>query len=101
MAKRSSIEKNKYKAELIKKYKAQRDRLKKAIYSKEMSSEDRFKTVIRLASLPRNGAASRFRNRCELTGRPRGVYRKLKMSRIALRTMASEGLIPGMTKSSW
>lgn len=101
MAKKSLIENNKHKAELIKKYKARRNLLKKAVYNKETSAEDRFKAVVRLASLPRNGAATRFRNRCELSGRPRGVYRKLKMSRIALRTLASEGLIPGMTKSSW
>lgn len=101
MAKKSLVENNKHKADLIKKHKVRRDRLKKVVYNKDTTPEDRFKTVIKLASLPRNGAANRFRNRCELSGRPRGVYRKLRMSRIALRTLASEGLIPGMTKSSW
>lgn len=80
---------------------AKRAQLKETVRDRSLSPEERFQAVLKLAELPRNGAANRVRNRCEVTGRSRGYYRKLKLSRISLRDLASKGQIPGMTKSSW
>jgi small subunit ribosomal protein S14 len=80
---------------------AKRKRLKALIKNKTTTMEDRFTAVLKLAEMPRNSAKNRIRNRCEVTGRPRAYYRKLKMSRIALRELANYGIIPGMVKSSW
>jgi small subunit ribosomal protein S14 len=101
MAKTSSIEKNNRRRRLTKKYSAKRARLKSVSRDKNRPLEERFEAAIKLAALPRNGAATRIRNRCEVTGRARAYYRKLRMSRIALRDLSSKGLIPGMVKSSW
>ena len=101
MAKTSSVEKNNYRRRLTKKFLGKRTRLKDLIMNKETSGEDRFAAALKLAALPRNSAKNRIRNRCEVTGRARAFYRKLKMSRVALREMASKGLVPGMVKSSW
>lgn len=101
MAKVSSVEKNNRRARLHKKYAAKREALKKTIMSKETPIEERFAAQLELAELPRNSARNRQRNRCGLSGRPRGFYRKFKLSRIALRELASNGQIPGMIKSSW
>ncbi len=101
MAKTSSIEKNRHRQKMMKQYAPRRERLKAIANNKALSMEERFKARLQLAELPRNSSPCRVRLRCELTGRPRGVYRKFKLSRIALRALASSGLIPGMTKSSW
>lgn len=101
MAKVSSVEKNDRRVRLHKKYAAKRDALKKVVMDKETAIEDRFAAQLELAKLPRNSARNRQRNRCGLSGRPRGFYRKFKLSRIALRELASNGQIPGMVKSSW
>jgi small subunit ribosomal protein S14 len=101
MAKTSSIEKNSRRRRLAKKYSGRRSRLKAIAQDKNLPMEERFAAVLKLAELPRNSAPSRIRNRCEVTGRPRAFYRKLKMSRIALRELGSKGLIPGLVKSSW
>ena len=101
MAKTSSIQRNLKRIKLAKKFQKKRDSLKKIINNKKLPLEERFAAQLKLAKLPRNSAKIRIRNRCEITGRPRGVYRKLKISRIALRELASQGKIPGMTKSSW
>tara|TARA_B100001287_G_C22659678_1_gene519667 strand:+ start:598 stop:903 length:306 start_codon:yes stop_codon:yes gene_type:complete len=101
MAKMSAIEKNKKRVKLVKKYEAKRKKLKKIVMDKKLNLNERFEAVLKLAKLPKNSAKNRVRNRCEITGRPHGYYRKLKMSRIALRELASMGKIPGMTKSSW
>lgn len=101
MAKKSAIEKNKRRQRLVKKYVARRAALKTVAADQSLPAEERFAARLKLAELPRNGAAVRVRNRCELTGRPRGVYRKFKLSRIALRELASRGQIPGVVKSSW
>ena len=101
MAKKSAIEKNKRRARLVKKHAAKRAALKAAAQDETLSLEERFQARMKLAELPRNSSKTRVRNRCEVTGRPRGFYRKFKMSRIALRDLASLGLIPGVTKSSW
>ena len=101
MAKKSAIEKNKSRIKKVEKFIDKRRKLKKIIMNKNTSSEDRFKAVIELSSLPRNGCAVRIRNRCELSGRPRGFYRRVKLSRIALRDLAASGQIPGMIKASW
>lgn len=101
MAKKSSIEKNKRRQKLVKQFASQRARLKEIIMTKDASIEERFTATLKLAQLPRNGAANRVRNRCEVSGRPRAVYRKLKVSRIALRELGNKGLIPGLLKSSW
>jgi small subunit ribosomal protein S14 len=101
MAKTSSIEKNNRRRRLTKKYSAKRARLKSVSRDKNRPLEERFEAALKLAALPRNGAATRIRNRCEVTGRARAYYRKLRMSRIALRDLSSKGLIPGMVKSSW
>ncbi len=101
MAKTSSIEKNNRRRRLTKKFAGKRARLKAIAQDKSKPLEDRFAASLKLAALPRNGSATRIRNRCEVTGRARAYYRKLKMSRIALRELGSKGLIPGMVKSSW
>jgi small subunit ribosomal protein S14 len=101
MAKTSSIEKNNRRRRLTKKYSGRRSRLKAIAQDKSKPMEERFAAALKLAELPRNSAPSRIRNRCEVTGRPRGFYRKLKMSRIALRELGAKGLIPGLVKSSW
>ena len=101
MAKTSSIEKNKRRARLAKTYAARRARLRAIARDKNLTMEERFAATLKLAELPRNSAVSRIRNRCEITGRPRAYYRKMKMSRIAMRDLGSKGLIPGLVKSSW
>jgi small subunit ribosomal protein S14 len=101
MAKTSAIEKNKRRRKLAQQFAAKRARLKAAAVDKNLSDQDRFAARLKLAELPRNSSPVRIRNRCEVTGRPRGYYRKLKMSRIALRQMGNEGRVPGMVKSSW
>jgi len=101
MAKKSAIEKNKARQRLVKKYAARRAALRAIVHDRTVPIEERIQAQLKLSSLPRNSARSRVRNRCEVSGRPRGYYRKLKMSRIALRDMASSGQIPGMVKSSW
>ena len=101
MAKTSSIERNKKREKLSKKFAARRAKLRAAALNEDLPLEERFDARLKLAQLPRNSAPSRVRNRCELTGRPRAFYRKLKLSRIALRELASSGQIPGMVKSSW
>lgn len=101
MAKLSSVEKNKNRATLIAKFAARRARLKADVMNRETSPEERFMAALKLAQLPRNSAAIRYRNRCEASGRPRGVYRKFKLGRVMLRDLASRGQIPGMVKSSW
>lgn len=101
MAKKSSIEKNNRRRRMTKKFAARRARLKAIAHDKSRPMEDRFSAALKLATLPRNSSATRIRNRCEMTGRPRGYYRKHKLSRIALRDLGSKGLIPGLVKSSW
>lgn len=101
MAKTSSIDKNRKRAQLVKRMAAKRARLKAIATDKELPPEDRFAARLKLAEMPRNSSATRLKNRCELTGRPRSYYRKFKLSRIALRELASLGQIPGMVKSSW
>ena len=101
MAKKSSIEKNARRIKLAKSVAVRRARLKAVAIDRTAHPEDRFAAQLKLAELPRNSSATRVRNRCALTGRPRGYYRKFKLSRIALRELASAGLIPGMVKSSW
>lgn len=101
MAKLSSINKNNRRKAMIKKQAPKRARLKAIVMNKELPFEDRLEAQIKLAALPRNGAANRHRNRCELTGRARGTYRKFKLSRIKLRELGSFGKIPGLTKASW
>lgn len=101
MAKKSAVQKNKNRESLVAKTASKRASLKAVIKNKETSPEDRFHAVLKLAELPRNGSKVRLRNRCELTGRPRGVYRKFKLGRVILRDLASVGKIPGMVKSSW
>ena len=101
MAKTSMIERNNKRKRLAKKFKTRRTRLKEIAGDKSLPAEERFAARLKLAELPRNSSPSRVRNRCDLTGRPRGYYRKLRMSRIALRDLGSQGLIPGMIKSSW
>ncbi len=101
MAKKGSINRNDNRKRLVSKFAAKRARLKAIALDENLPLEERFDARLKLAELPRNSAANRVRNRCEVTGRPRAYYRKLKMSRIALRELASRGLIPGMVKSSW
>ena len=101
MAKLSAINKNKSRIKLSERLYKKRQALKKIIMDKKISLEERFKAQQKLSKLPRNSSKTRVMNRCEITGRPHGVYRKLKISRIALRDMASSGKIPGITKSSW
>lgn len=101
MAKSSLIEKNNRRRVLSKKYEARRTNLKEVIQNKNVTDEERFDAVLKLAQLPRNSAKVRIRNRCEMTGRPRGYYRKYRLARVALRLMSSSGMIPGVVKSSW
>ncbi len=101
MAKKSAIEKNKRRARLVRSYAAKRERLKALANDEQLPQEERFAARLKLAELPRNASPVRIRNRCELSGRPRGYYRKFGISRIALRDLASSGQIPGVVKSSW
>lgn len=101
MAKKSAVERDKKRARLGKQFAARRARLKEAAKDTDLSPEDRFNARLKLAELPRNSAPTRQRLRCELTGRPRGNYRKFRLCRIKLRDLASNGQIPGMVKSSW
>ena len=101
MAKTSSIEKNKRRRKMAKKFASRRAKLKTIVQNKELPVEERFAASLKLAELPRNSSKTRIRNRCELTGRPRAFYRKHKLTRIALRDLGSKGLIPGLVKSSW
>jgi small subunit ribosomal protein S14 len=101
MAKKSSINKNAKRTKMAKQLGPKRARLKAVASDRNAPAEERFAAQLKLAEMPRNSSATRIRNRCELTGRPRGVYRKFKLSRIALRELASAGQIPGMVKSSW
>jgi small subunit ribosomal protein S14 len=101
MAKKSSIEKNARRTQLAKRVTRKRLRLKTLARDRSAPPEERFAAQLKLAELPRNSSQTRIRNRCSLTGRPRGYYRKFRISRIALRELASAGQIPGMVKSSW
>jgi len=101
MAKTSTVQRNKKRVRMTKQFSARRAKLKAVIMDRETSAEDRFEAVVKLAQLPRNSASIRRQNRCELTGRPRAVYRKFKMARNKLRELANKGQIPGMVKSSW
>ena len=101
MAKLSSINKNNKRIRLSEKFYKKRKDLKKIIMNKQLPLEERFKAQQKLSNLPRNSSKTRIMNRCQITGRPHGVYRKLKISRIALRQLGLEGKIPGMIKSSW
>ena len=101
MAKLSAINKNNKRIKLSNKFFKKRQDLKKIIMNKSLSLEERFKAQQKLSKMPRNSSKIRVRNRCQITGRPHGVYRKLKISRIALRQLGLEGKIPGMVKSSW
>jgi small subunit ribosomal protein S14 len=101
MAKLSAINKNNKRIKLSDRYFKKRNALKKIIMDKKLSFEERFKAQQKLSKMPRNSAKTRVRNRCQITGRPHGVYRKLKISRIALRQLGLQGKIPGMVKSSW
>jgi small subunit ribosomal protein S14 len=101
MAKKSSVNKNARRAQLAKQMAGKRARLKAIAGDRSAPEEERFAAQLKLAELPRNSSLTRVRNRCELSGRPRGVYRRFKLSRIALRELASAGQIPGMVKSSW
>ena len=101
MAKTSAIQRNLKRIKLSKKFLKKRENLKKIISNKKLPLTERFEAQLKLAKIPRNSARTRIRNRCEITGRPHGYYRKLRISRIALRDLGSKGKIPGMTKSSW
>jgi small subunit ribosomal protein S14 len=101
MSKKSSVEKNNRRKRLVKQYAAKRERLLAIANDEAKAMEERFEARLKLAELPRNASPTRIRNRCEITGRPRAYYRKLGMSRIALRELGSQGLIPGLVKSSW
>lgn len=101
MAKKSAIERNRKRERMTRKWQQRRDALKDKIHDRSLSPEDRFTAQLKLSKFPRNGSKVRVHNRCVLTGRPHGVYRKYGLSRIALRELASQGLIPGVTKASW
>ena len=101
MAKKSAVNRNERVKKLVKQHAAKRQALKAIANNESLPLEERFEARLKLAELPRNSAAVRIRNRCEITGRPRAYYRKLKMSRISLRELGSHGLIPGLVKSSW
>ena len=101
MAKTSAIQRNLKRIKLVKKFSKKRESLKKIIKNRKLPLAERFAAQLKIAKLPRNSSKTRIMNRCEITGRPHGVYRKLRISRIALRDLASSGKIPGMTKSSW
>lgn len=101
MATKSSVNKNARRRRLTAKFKSKRSELKATIRDRDRPTEERFAAVLKLAELPRNSSVVRIRNRCALTGRPRGNYRKFRLSRNALRDMALKGQIPGMVKASW
>ena len=101
MAKKSAIERNKKRVRLAAKYAGRRNRLKAIAENTSLSNEERFQARLKLAELPRNSSKTRIHNRCEITGRSRSYYRKLRMSRLSLRDYASNGQVPGMVKSSW
>lgn len=101
MAKKSSIEKNNRRRKMTDRDLKKRTELKAVIMNRESAPEERMQAVLKLAEMPRNGAKVRIRNRCEVTGRPRAYYRKLQMSRVALRELGNLGMIPGLVKSSW
>ena len=101
MAKTSSVERNKKREKLVKQFANRRAKLKAIVADRNVPDEERFEAVMKLAELPRNSAANRVRLRCEVTGRPRGNYRKFKLCRVQLRELGSKGQIPGMVKSSW
>ncbi|SCY84233.1 30S ribosomal protein S14 [Paracoccus tibetensis] len=101
MAKKSMVEREKKREHLVKKFAAKRASLKEVINDQSLPMEERFKASLKLAELPRNSSATRLHNRCQLTGRPHAYYRKLKLSRIMLRELGSQGQIPGLVKSSW
>ena len=101
MAKTSAIEKNKRRMKLVKRYAGKRARLKAVAEDRSLPPEERFAARLKLAEVTRNSSAVRLRNRCELTGRPRGFYRRFRLSRVALRELASTGHIPGVVKASW
>jgi small subunit ribosomal protein S14 len=101
MAKKSAIEKNEKRKRMVKRYAAKRAALLEVANDRDRPMEERFQARLRLAALPRNSAKVRIRNRCGVTGRPRGYHRKFNMSRVSLRDLASDGLIPGVVKSSW
>ena len=101
MAKKSSVEKNNHRKDLVKRFAEKRKALLAIANDESREMEERFEARLKLAELPRNASPTRIRNRCEITGRPRAYYRKLGMSRIALRELGSQGLIPGLVKSSW
>ena len=101
MAKKSAIQKNLRRIKMVKKYEKKRATLKKIINNRKLELSERFEAQLKLNKLPKNSSKIRIRNRCEVSGRPHGVYRKLKISRIALRQLGLEGKIPGMVKSSW
>ena len=101
MAKKSAVERDKKRRQLAKRYAAKRARLKAIALDESLSMEERFAARMKLAEVPRNASPTRARNRCDVTGRPRAYYRKLRLSRIALREMGNKGLIPGLVKSSW
>ena len=101
MAKKSAVNRNERVKQLVKQNAAKREALKAVANDESLPLEERFEARLKLAELPRNSSATRIRNRCEITGRPRAYYRKLKMSRISLRDLGSHGLIPGLVKSSW
>jgi small subunit ribosomal protein S14 len=101
MAKESKIETNKRRRRMVEQYAEKRAALKAIIDDRSKPMEERFAAQLKLASLPRNSSKTRVRNRCEITGRPRAFYRKMKICRNQLRELASQGMIPGMTKSSW
>ncbi len=101
MAKKSAVEKNKARRKMVDRYAGKRAALKAIARNRTLPPEERFQAYLKLAELPRNSTKGRLRNRCQVTGRPRGVYRKFQLSRISLRDLASVGQIPGMVKSSW
>ncbi len=101
MAKKSAVNRNERVKQLVKQHAAKRDALKAIANDESLPLEERFDARLKLAELPRNSSKTRIRNRCEVTGRPRAYYRKLKMSRVSLRELGSQGLIPGLVKSSW
>jgi small subunit ribosomal protein S14 len=101
MAKKSSIEKNNRRRKMVARLAGKRAELRAKAKDQSLTLEDRFQARLKLAEMPRNSAAVRIRNRCEISGRPRGYYRKLKVSRIALRDLGATGMIPGLVKSSW
>lgn len=101
MAKRSAVETNLRRGKLVKKHAAKRARLKAIAEDRSLAAEERFLARLKLAELPRNSSKTRLRNRCEVSGRPRAVYRRFRMSRIALRELGSSGRVPGVVKASW